>query len=111
MAYGLEGARVLAELRYSRQDEEEADREGYRMLSAAGVDPAGMMRFFETLQKKAGKAPTLPSYLSTHPSTEGRIERLRSLGATARPAASRLLPNLDWRNVRDICSATGPLHP
>ena len=111
MTYGLEGARVLAELRYSRQDEEEADREGYRMLTAAGVDPAGMMRFFETLQKHTGKAPTLPSYLSTHPSTEGRIERLRSLGAAARPAASRLLPGLDWRNVRAICGATGPLHP
>jgi predicted Zn-dependent protease len=111
MTYGLEGARVLAELRYSRQDEEEADREGYRMLMAAGVDPAGMMRFFETLQKETGRAPTLPSYLSTHPSTEGRIERLRSLGAAARPAAGRLLPGLDWRDVRDICGATSPLRP
>jgi predicted Zn-dependent protease len=111
MTYGLEGARVLAELRYSRKDEEEADREGYRLLVAAGVDPAGMMRFFETLQKNTGRAPTLPSYLSTHPSTAGRIERLRSLGAAARPAASRLLPDLDWRDVRAVCGATGPLRP
>ncbi len=111
MAYGLEGARVLAELRYSRRDEEEADREGYRMLLAAGVDPAGMMRFFETLQKDSGRAPSLPSYLSTHPSTEGRIERLRSLGAAPGPAAGRLLPDLDWRTVRATCGATRPLRP
>jgi predicted Zn-dependent protease len=111
MTYGLEGARVLAELRYSRQDEEEADREGYRMLTAAGVDPAGMIRFFETLQKAPGGAPALPSYLSTHPSTEGRIERLHSLGAPPRPAAGRLLPGLDWRDVRAICGATAPLRP
>jgi len=111
LAYGLEGARILAELRYSRQDEEEADREGYRMLRAAGVDPAGMIRFFERLQTESGRAPSRPSYLSTHPSTEGRIERLRSLGAPPRPAAGRLLPGLDWRDVRAICGATAPLRP
>jgi predicted Zn-dependent protease len=111
MTYGLEGARVLAELRYSRRDEEEADREGYRMLMVAGVDPEGMIGFFETLQKAPGGVPTLPPYLSTHPTTEGRIERLRALGPATRPITTRLLPHLDWREVRGICGATGALHP
>jgi predicted Zn-dependent protease len=110
MTYGLESARILGELHYSRQDEEEADREGFRMLVAAGVDPAGMMGFFETLKKTPGMAATLPPYLSTHPTTEGRIERLRSLEPATRPVTTRLLPGLDWRGIRDICSAKGPLH-
>src|SRR5207244_549844 len=46
MAYGLESARVLGALRYSRQYGAEADVEGLRMLLAAGVDPEGMIAFF-----------------------------------------------------------------
>src|SRR5207244_2410003 len=54
MAYGLESARVLGALRYSRQYEAEADVEGLRMLLAAGVDPEGMIAFFETLRAEEG---------------------------------------------------------
>ncbi len=41
MALGLETARTLGELRYSRRHEEEADRDGLRMLVAAGARGAG----------------------------------------------------------------------
>ena len=109
MVYGLESARVLGELRYSRQVEEEADREGFRMLVAAGIDPAGMIAFFDTLSREQEKGSALPTYLSTHPSTEGRIERLRSLAGPGRPAAATLLSGTDWRDVRGICGATRPL--
>jgi predicted Zn-dependent protease len=107
--YGLESARVLGDLRYSRQAEEEADREGFQMLVAAGIDPAGMIAFFETLDREQGKGSALPTYLSTHPNTEGRIERLRSLAGPGRPAAATLLSGTDWRDVRGICGATRPL--
>jgi predicted Zn-dependent protease len=109
MAYGLESARILGELRYSRQDEEEADAEGLRMLLAAGVNPGGMVVFFETLKAEEGKGLTLPQYVSTHPTTEGRIARLRSLLPAAPPVRTRLLPNLNWRDVRGICQAKGAL--
>ena len=109
IVYGLESARMLGELRYSRQAEEEADREGLRMLVAAGIDPAGMIGFFETLNREEGKGPALPMYLSTHPSTEGRIERLRSLAGPRRFTAAALLSGKDWRYIRGICGATRPL--
>jgi predicted Zn-dependent protease len=109
MAFGVEGARLLGELRYSRQDEEEADREGLRLLVAAGVDPAGMIAFFETLERKHGPASVLPPYLSTHPTPEKRIERLRSLIPPIPAVTTRLLPGRDWRAIRSFCQATGPL--
>ncbi|MFQ5961458.1 MAG: M48 family metallopeptidase, partial [Candidatus Methylomirabilales bacterium] len=40
--WGLEGARALGILRYSRHHEEEADAEGLRLLVAANIDPTGM---------------------------------------------------------------------
>jgi predicted Zn-dependent protease len=109
MAYGLEGARVLGELRYSRLNEEEADRAGFQMLVDAGVDTAGIIALFEKLTTERSKAITLPPYLSTHPNAEQRIERLRSFDSRAQPVTTRLLPGVAWREVRSICEATRPL--
>lgn len=103
MAYGLESARVLGLLRYSRLNEEEADREGMRMLLAAGIDPAGMIAFFESLKKKAGDLPGLLRYVSTHPEAGDRIERLKSLAPESQQNFRKLLPGYDWRDIRKIC--------
>lgn len=108
MVYGLEGARTLGAFRYSRQNEEEADAEGMRMLLAADIDPAGMIAVFELLKQEGGKSPGLPTYLSTHPDTEARIARLKSLAAESRRSRVALLPEFDWRDIRKICQATRP---
>lgn len=108
MTYGLESARTLGALRYSRRHEEEADVEGMRMLLAAGVDPAGMLTFFEVLQKQGGEAPGVLAYLSTHPSTAGRIERLKALVAQSPGQRVKLLPDYDWRDITKICQTVSP---
>ncbi|MBI3062395.1 MAG: M48 family metalloprotease, partial [Deltaproteobacteria bacterium] len=82
---------------------EEADAEGMRLLLAAGVDPAGMIAFFETMEKKGGEAPALLSYLSTHPGAEQRVEKLRALARLAPPQPAKLLPDYDWRDIKRIC--------
>jgi len=110
MAYGLESARVLGALQYGRRAEEEADRDGLRMLLAAGIDPGGMIGFFEKLASKEKAAgPTLPRYLSSHPLLGERIARLKAL-ASARPPAppARLLADYDWTDVRRICAGAPP---
>jgi predicted Zn-dependent protease len=108
LGYGLEAARTLGRLRYSRQAEEEADADGLRMMVAAGVDPAGMLTFFEKLRKSEKEVPKALTYLSTHPSSEHRLARLRALAAEASASATRpLLPDYDWKNIKGICATTG----
>jgi len=48
MLYGAKIARTLAVLSYSRQDEEEADDEGMKMLIAANIDPEAMINFLKS---------------------------------------------------------------
>ncbi len=103
MTYGLEVARRLGTLRYSRGHEEEADVMGLRMMVAAHLDPQGMVDFFQTLAAKHPDMPDSLQYLSTHPQTGDRIQTLRRLAAqtsgTPRPGA----PGLDWADVRSLC--------
>jgi len=77
------------------------------MLLAAGVDPAGMIAFFDVLRKEGGEAPGLLKYLSTHPSTVERIETLKALAAQAPRATVKLLPDYDWRDITKICPPAG----
>ena len=106
-AIGLEGARTLGILRYSRRHEEEADAEGVQMLVAAGIDPKGMITFFETLAEEGKGMPEFLKYVSTHPSTADRITRLQSLAAQVEGNPVKLLPDYDWEDVHQICQVTG----
>ncbi len=107
-AYGLEGARILGSLRYSRQNEEEADAGGMRMLLEAGIDPTGMIEFLELLKKKTSESPSILKYLSTHPGTEDRIEKLKSLAGQSQHRPAKLLAGHDWSEIKKICQATSP---
>jgi predicted Zn-dependent protease len=103
LAYGLQTARTLGDLRYSRRAEEEADVEGMRMLLAAQVDPAGMIAFFETLQKEEGEQAKALTYLSTHPMAAERIARLKSMAAAWKGPAVPVLPGEDWPALTKRC--------
>jgi len=105
LSYGLEGAQTLGMLRYNRQSEEEADREGIQMLIAAGIDPRGLPAFFQTIQKNGEKSLQLPSYLSTHPDIKDRIGLLNNLVAGAPASSPRLLPAYDWKDIYGFCPA------
>lgn len=73
----------LLVLRYSRsRDAEfEADRWAVLVANASGYDPTQMIGVLEILkQLGGGKAP--PEFLSTHPSSESRIESIRNVIAS-----------------------------
>jgi len=63
-------------LKYGRDDELEADALGIQNLYDAGIDPSGLVTFFdELLNKEGGGDPGIMQMLSTHPPTKQRIQR------------------------------------
>ncbi|MGH7835164.1 MAG: M48 family metalloprotease, partial [Candidatus Binatia bacterium] len=79
-------AAQLIFLRYSREDELEADRLSVEYCSLAGYDAEKITGFFRTLARideKEGQG--LPNFLSTHPNPGNRIEQIRQLAAKWRP--------------------------
>jgi len=103
VSFGVEAAQMLAQMRFSRQHESEADAAGLKMLLAAKIDPAGMIAFFETVRKEEGHLPTALSYVSSHPQTELRIARLKSLIAASTADSQKLLPDYSWEDIKKIC--------
>jgi len=72
--------------RFSRQNEQEADRIGLLNLEKAGYDPRAMPSMFERLMRQYRYDAKPPEFLLTHPVTESRI-------ADTRNRAEQYLPN------------------
>ncbi len=65
---------------HSRQDELEADAIGVRLLPGAGIDPRGVVTFFQKLLDDQERDPSLlEQWFSTHPLTQDRIAEVRDL--------------------------------
>jgi predicted Zn-dependent protease len=75
------GAQVLANgymLKFSRDDEREADAEGLKIMQRAGWDPRGMPEFMEILRREQGRDPgSVEIFLSSHPALSERAATLR----------------------------------
>ena len=93
-------AAQLLFLRYSREDELEADQLSVEYTSQAGYEAREVISFFQTinrLQEKEGQG--MPNFLSTHPNPGDRVQRIREL--TAR-LPERPLPAADARYMNAI---------
>lgn len=67
-------------LRFSRDNEREADDLGVEYASKAGYDGAALAHFFESLEKLHLESDRsgLPGWFSTHPNPENRISAVRN---------------------------------
>ncbi len=74
MTTSMAGVQQLS-LKYSRDDEEEADREGAMLADKVGYGGLGTAEFLRKLRSAGGDA-LLPQYLLTHPNHEERIVAL-----------------------------------
>ena len=84
------GGAVFA--KFSRSDEQEADREGVKNVVRAGVDPNGIPEMFEILLEERSRNPgAMEAWFATHPLEEDRIRATRAQIATIDPAIMRQL--------------------
>lgn len=97
IAGGVAGsfAQELASLKFSRDQESDADRHGLALLQRAGIDARGMPRFFDKLALKEAVPVGL---LSTHPMSSERSRRLRELMAQDRTYPPPL--PYDWAAIK-----------
>lgn len=73
---------LLAQLKYSRENESEADLLGFYEMYRAGWHPNGLLKFFSRLQQIEGKRNAVDVMLSDHPATNDRSRILRQELAT-----------------------------
>ncbi len=86
-------------LRYSRQNEQEADRLGIQTLSAAGMDPNAMPGMFEQMlqaTRYTGSKP--PEFLLTHPLTENRVADAKN--RASQYPQKQYLDNIEYHLMR-----------
>ncbi|MBI3038942.1 M48 family metalloprotease, partial [bacterium] len=69
-------AALFANLKFSRDDEFEADRQAVKYTMKAGYRPDGLLQFFGRINKD-GKLTSVTKYFSTHPPTMERIKRVQ----------------------------------
>lgn len=87
----------LVALKFSREQETEADLSGLQLLHAAHIDPEGMITFFSRLSEQDRHQLEL---FSTHPMSASRAERLKRETA-ALPDRKTTAFSFEWDRVRE----------
>ena len=81
-----------SQLRFSRENEQEADRVGIQTMVSAGLDPRAMPGMFERMERSSRfQGNRIPEFLLTHPVTESRISDSRNR-AEQQPGAKPVPP-------------------
>lgn len=90
-----QAANLESQLRFSRENEAEADRVGMQTLVNADINPQAMVGMFENMlraSRYAGERP--PEFLLSHPITEKRVADSQNRLSMYSPINSR--PNLEF---------------
>ena len=77
-AYGI-GSTVGGTLPFSRKQELEADHYGLIFAAMAGYNPEEAIPLWERMKKMAANGQKPPEILSTHPTEDTRIEKLKEM--------------------------------
>jgi len=99
---------LLAELKYSRQNEAEADMLGFYEMLRAGWNPNGLLRFFTRLEQNEGTRNPVQVMLSDHPATADRADAMRRELASARISAPLYEQTLRFRAMKATLQLMSP---
>jgi predicted Zn-dependent protease len=101
LAFGS-GASYHLQLAYSREHEAEADAAAVKFLRKARYDPAGLARFFRTLEIYERFNPSLvPAYFTTHPGVSDRLNVIENMiEGTTPPAPDPDADVIDWGRLK-----------
>lgn len=98
----------MAELRFTRSQEERADAFALQLMARAGYNPEALARAFEAIDARAGELREedvdldLPDWMLSHPNIDARIAAARAAAVPAR--AETLAPDA-WASIRSACKA------
>jgi predicted Zn-dependent protease len=96
-------------LKFSRDDEREADQVGLQILRKAGWDGRGMVELFQILQQEAKRNPgSVETFFSSHPPPQDRISRLQGLAGSGGTRDSRQFQSMKARLMRLPAPKTMP---
>lgn len=99
---------LLAQLKYSRENESEADMLGFYEMMRAGWNPNGMLNFFTRLQhEERGRTP-IDVMLSDHPASVERADSIRRELASVRVTAPLVQQPPQFRTLQSTLKALPP---
>ena len=97
----------LAGLRYSRDDETDADLRGLDYLDAAAINTGGLAGLFTKFEDYAAeRGGDIPTLLSSHPAS---AERAAAARARSRPNLAPSMTAREWRIVQQACGGADML--
>jgi predicted Zn-dependent protease len=99
---------LLAELKYSRENESEADMLGFYEMLRAGWHPNGLLKFFTRLeQNERGRTP-FDVMLSDHPSSASRAAAIRHELTTVRITAPLVVQSEQFLAMKNMYKHMSP---
>lgn len=92
----------LTDLKNSRDAEQRADIRGIELLEMAGLDTHGLANFFKRLEKLENNMGIgdWAEFMSSHPATKARSERISQMAKTGAPALSAF----ELAEVKKLCN-------
>ncbi|SNZ13244.1 beta-barrel assembly-enhancing protease [Hydrogenobacter hydrogenophilus] len=103
LQFGQVGGQLLA-LKFSRDQERQADELGVVYVLKAGYDPRGLLGVFETFKNM--ERTNVPEWLQTHPLPQSRIEDVQREIENIKPSGSLIYDTDEFQNIKKLLKQT-----